>query len=1507
MAKNITLDNFESRINSSIVSRGKRYYKNGQIDELESESPGHWETTVQGSDTYGVVIDLDGNTLQEHVCTCPYAEDGEICKHIVAVLFELREKLVDSTTRKPVQLSKAEILAMAREARLEKARKIIEGTQPQTEIEKAPEISINIVDSDPSVSKGYQKWANLPETLQKVVKILALWGDKYSRDQVAAVYKQVYNADASKMGDWLKMTIEAGLVKKSGSEFKCDPEFGEYLCRETYSSDDRFPVLIFALNANNSNRYWSYSYYPENTLREVRFALYQKDVAKFKKSFLALNDTGTPVSKMALIERWLPDTEYGHQNIDQIPREMGLLMLYYKLYWQLPKLTAPDFYFNYALDHIEKGKNEIHEGLTLVAATTFLLRDDREGLKRTLLLMEENHNQQAFAGIIAFLKGDKDQAGIAFEAAAKSYRKYAHSTKAPLEGIGGLFFLFYLLQQQKAENATKIENILKKNMTNNGVFQRSFEYANNVHLALSGLKTAAVSSMNYHRALLKGGVGAVFYNICAFIIDEKLTEVDHVKSLAKNCEKNGYLWAARELNTIIAFKKGQPAPESDFNSLTQFFPRVEEWETALKILQDISGTAQGNTFKENDTRLIWLADFEKKILEAKEQTYGKKGWSSGRVVSDSRLTNKDVKSATTQDILVMDAMFSAHNRYYWSKDTENAAVWKALAGHPLLFLYKSPTVAVQLTEEKPVLIARQTDAGYEMRFEPEIQDEGAMIVKETPTRYKLFSIDPEHLRIASAFGGRTLLVPEKGLERFNETVGKLAHIVSVQSSLDINDGTIQEVASDARPCVHLLPVGDGFHIELYVKPFATNPPYFKPGKGETSVIALLDGQRVRTIRDLKKEEKELKKLKSEVAFLSENKPKDHIWEVEDANTCLEVLTDLHPLLHEGSITLEWPKGEKFKVTTVAGIDQFRMSIKKQNNWFEVSGELRIDEDRVLNIQELIALSERQKSGFIELSPGKFLALTAEFRKRLREVNGLMNATKQGTMQLHPLAITAFQSLSDAVQHTELDKAFVENKAKIQSAFSQKFKLPKNFNAELRAYQQEGFEWLHKLAAWGVGACLADDMGLGKTVQALAFLTDRASQGPALVIAPVSVCRNWVKEVEKFTPALTAHLFGDGERESMIKNAGKGDLVIATYDLLTRESQHFIDKKWSTVILDEAQAIKNRTTKRSETAMQLQADFRLIMSGTPVENHLGELWNLFQFANPGLLGSIDQFNERFALPIEKNKDDDRRDQLRRLVQPFILRRRKDEVLKELPAKTEIVLQVELTPDERAFYEALRRKAIATIESEKDEMGGGEQHLRILAEIMKLRRAACHPKLADKDVAGFLESSKQRLFGEVVNELIENGHRALVFSQFVSHLAILEEHLKKQNISYQYLDGQTPSAQRQKRIDAFQQGEGDLFLISLKAGGTGLNLTAADYVIHMDPWWNPAVEDQATDRAHRIGQEKPVTVYRLVATGTIEEKILQLHEQKRDLADSLLSGTGASAKLTADELMKLLKER
>ncbi len=320
-------------------------------------------------------------------------------------------------------------------------------------------------------------------------------------------------------------------------------------------------------------------------------------------------------------------------------------------------------------------------------------------------------------------------------------------------------------------------------------------------------------------------------------------------------------------------------------------------------------------------------------------------------------------------------------------------------------------------------------------------------------------------------------------------------------------------------------------------------------------------------------------------------------------------------------------------------------------------------------------------------------------------------------------------------------------------------------------------------------------------------------------------------------------------------------------------------------------------------MSLQAGFRLLTTGTPIENHLGELWNLFRFLNPGLLGSLERFNQRFATPIEKNKSKTARHQLKKLIQPFILRRLKNQVLDELPEKTDITLQIELSEKEKAFYEALRLNAIKKLNNK--DVPAGQKHLQILAEIMKLRRACCNVKLVEDKID--LPSSKFNAFTEILEELLENKHKALVFSQFVDHLAILKKYLEENKIPFQYLDGSTSMKERKLRVDAFQQGEGEVFLISLKAGGTGLNLTAADYVIHMDPWWNPAVEDQASDRAHRMGQKRPVTVYRLVAKDTIEEKIVDLHKHKRDLADSLLEETDMSGKISADELLNLLKER
>lgn len=439
----------------------------------------------------------------------------------------------------------------------------------------------------------------------------------------------------------------------------------------------------------------------------------------------------------------------------------------------------------------------------------------------------------------------------------------------------------------------------------------------------------------------------------------------------------------------------------------------------------------------------------------------------------------------------------------------------------------------------------------------------------------------------------------------------------------------------------------------------------------------------------------------------------------------------------------------------------------------------------------------------------------------------------------------------------------------------------------------------RLAQLGFGACLADDMGLGKTLQALGLILSRAQQGPSLVVAPTSVCMNWQAEIRRFAPTLNFHIIA-GATDPAAFSFGPYDVVVSSYTLLQQEKEFFTSIEWETIVLDEAQAIKNSATKRSQAAMKLQGRFKLITTGTPIENHLGELWNLFSFINPGLLGSFKQFNRRFGIPIEKHRDRSARKMLKKLIQPFMLRRIKAEVLDELPSRTEVTLRVELGQDERNFYEALRQQALENIAGDKEK---NSRQIRILAEIMRLRRACCNPKLIDQALN--ISSSKEQVFSEVVDELLGGGHKALVFSQFTGHLALLRRFLEEKKVSYRYLDGSTAAAQRQRQVEEFQAGEADFFLISLKAGGLGLNLTAADYVIHMDPWWNPAVEDQAADRAHRIGQTRPVTVYRLVTADTIEEKIVRLHQEKRTLAQSLLEGADASARFSADELLELIR--
>ena len=472
------------------------------------------------------------------------------------------------------------------------------------------------------------------------------------------------------------------------------------------------------------------------------------------------------------------------------------------------------------------------------------------------------------------------------------------------------------------------------------------------------------------------------------------------------------------------------------------------------------------------------------------------------------------------------------------------------------------------------------------------------------------------------------------------------------------------------------------------------------------------------------------------------------------------------------------------------------------------------------------------------------------------------------------------------------------------------KEPRTFRGELRPYQREGLGWLEFLQKLGLGGCLADDMGLGKTVQVLAFLErrrTRRSRGeephrPSLVVAPSSLVFNWLDEAARFTPNLRTLDYTGTARKEWSARLDEFDLVLTTYGTLRRDAALLSEVEFDCAILDEAQAIKNGASQTAKAARLLRARQRLALSGTPVENHLGELWSLFEFLNPGMLGRSRVFSGLVSSNDEQQLD---AAVLSRALRPFFLRRTKEKVLDDLPPKTEQVLHCVLGPKERRTYNELRSHFRGQLLAREEEVGLSRMKIHVLEALLRLRQAACHPGLIDRERADEPSAKLSTLLPRL-EEVAAEGHKALVFSQFTTLLGLVRKRLDAAGIPYEYLDGRT--RKRKLKVERFQSDPGcPLFLISLKAGGQGLNLTAADYVFLLDPWWNPAVEAQAVDRAHRIGQTRPVVAYRLIAQDTIEARVRELQERKRALADALFDeGRGGLAGLTRDDLETLFAE-
>jgi superfamily II DNA or RNA helicase len=582
---------------------------------------------------------------------------------------------------------------------------------------------------------------------------------------------------------------------------------------------------------------------------------------------------------------------------------------------------------------------------------------------------------------------------------------------------------------------------------------------------------------------------------------------------------------------------------------------------------------------------------------------------------------------------------------------------------------------------------------------------------------------------------------------------------------------------------------------------------------------------------------------------------------------------------------------------------FQASVTSGVDWFELDASFDYGDEVTAKLPDLIKAIEKG-SRYVTLSDGSRGLLPEEWLAKFGPLAELAR-TEGESLRFANSQAALLDALLAAQENVTTDRDFAQFRKRLRSFDGIKPKQePRGFSGELRAYQREGLGWLDFLETFGVGGCLADDMGLGKTVQILALLQSRRvgrkNRGPSMIVVPRSLVFNWIDEASRFAPRIPFRNYTGLDRGKHLESLAAGDVLVTTYGTLRRDIVKLKEIDFDYVILDEAQAIKNQNSQVSKAARLIHARHRLAATGTPIENHIGELWSLFEFLNPGMLGRSSVFQRCWKNG--QSDDPEKLDILRSAMAPFLLRRTKEQVLSELPAKTEQTLHCELDRKERKAYNQLRDYYRDLLKKKIDDQGLKRSKIHVLEALLRLRQAACHRGLIDEDLAD-QSSAKLETLIEQLGEILDEGHKVLVFSQFTKLLAIVKKHLDDRGVVYEYLDGRTRN--RKQRVARFQEDPAcPVFLISLKAGGHGLNLTAADYVFILDPWWNPAVEAQAIDRAHRIGQTRPVFAYRLIARDTVEEKIVDLQASKRNLAEAIVSGDGSlMQQLTAEDLQRL----
>ena len=928
--------------------------------------------------------------------------------------------------------------------------------------------------------------------------------------------------------------------------------------------------------------------------------------------------------------------------------------------------------------------------------------------------------------------------------------------------------------------------------------------------------------------------------------------------------------------------------------LSNFIRAKAPWELMLERLINAEIHRQAPS-DEGEHRVMYIILNDGESVELREQNRLRSGkWGLGKGLPWSRFMSGSEPFMDRADQAVV-----ADLRYMQATRITVGAILPHMVGSDRVYTgEQTPFRRVTIEAQRPYVIVERTPEGFHLQSNVQFQDmlsQTNVYHREDSMHYIFFPMSDRERSVLQELLSVTDF-PAEAEEQLRKLLPMIRNVTDIHSDLLEAERELDTITGQKAILIRLTPDPTAqtmFDAYILTRPLRGGKMAMTPAQGDKVIIDECDDGRFRVERDM---EGELQNLETLLAYTREHQISFN----ENLNGHLgtkEVL-DLLAFVscHLDICAVEWPEGEKLKMHSTTKAD-WNISLTHRGRWFEIEGEVRLNDNSVLTAQQLLQAIGNSHGGYVQLQNGDYLWLSERIRRQLDALESI------STTENNRPAVSALQTglLAD-VLHGEIDihhDVELSNlKQRIEEAESLKPDIPAELTATLRSYQVEGYQWLMRLAAWGAGACLADDMGLGKTVQTIAFLLAHADEGPSLVVAPASVVSNWQVELGRFAPTLTSYNLSDYfDRQPVVKQAQARDVIVCTYGIVVSQSELISSRTWNIICLDEAHNIKNRGTKPSAACMNLMANRRLILTGTPVQNHLGELWNLFQFINPGILGTYEQFNAKYIQPIESGDDHERHQQLQAMVSPFMLRRTKASVVQELPDKTEITLNVELTEDEMATYEVIRREAEQRFHEEGEQLS-----VNALAEITRLRRTACSVALTNPEWTG--GSSKVKAFMELVSDIVDGGHSVLVFSQFTSFLKIIGQALTDAHLPFLYLDGNLTIRQREQLVTDFQKGKRPIFLISLKAGGVGLNLTAANYVIHLDPWWNPAIEQQATDRAYRIGQTKAVTVYHLISHHTIEEKILRLHESKRALSDSILETAEQSHRLTSQEILDML---